>query len=359
MRRLFAGYPQVIYELSPEIPLVNGCCLLSKILCIPSTGCQGGPRRPEVALSFADVAAIIDRHNKGEKLNVAGVGEFEIEWHLAADLKTLKALFGCKGGANAKYACLYCLLQWAKGQWKGGACKCAQHKPPERDSAASVKRQRPEKWDPILPIPLERVHLCTMHAENRLLEKLVHLHVAHVWNSSSAGRAKRLQALERVLSEAGVQGGNAKIEWDDTKKRVTKHSFKDTTARRFTSKLDSQGRQVGNLWRKLLEAEDDPDRRRRVQNQKVWEAYERLAPYLRNQKYRVATGSDPTKYKRTVGDFLRVFVDCWRETHVTHHMVDYIPVLRLLASVSVQRMQTALSLFRFNSDDHGQLRPTS
>jgi len=26
--------------------------------------------------------------------------------------------------------------------------------------------------------PLERVHICTMHCENRIVEKLVHLHIA-------------------------------------------------------------------------------------------------------------------------------------------------------------------------------------
>lgn len=271
--------------------------------------------------SFADVADVIKRHNNGETLDVAGVGKFNIEWHLASDLKTLKALYGCKSGPNATYSCLYCMLKRENGQWKGGACKAKQHLPPDRDSDANAATQGSDNWDPILPIPLSRVHICTMHAENRLIEKIIHLHISHVYNSDGEGRAERLAALEGVLSRAGVQGGNAKIEWDEKKKRVLKHSMKDTTVRRFTKKFDSAGRQVGNLWRALLEAEDDPDRRRRVLKQKVWEAVESLAPYLRDQKYRAATGSDPAKFKKVVGGFLRAFVDCWGETHVTHYMV--------------------------------------
>jgi hypothetical protein len=95
-------------------------------------------------LSFSDIADVIRRHNAGEKLCVLGVDEFEVEWHLACNLKTLKALYGCKGGANAKFACIYCLKQRERGQWKGGACKCAQHKPPDRDSATNIGKQGPD-----------------------------------------------------------------------------------------------------------------------------------------------------------------------------------------------------------------------
>ncbi|GAQ93476.1 hypothetical protein KFL_015640010, partial [Klebsormidium nitens] len=115
-------------------------------------------------------------------------------------------------------------------------------------------------------------------------------------------------------------GGNAKIEWDEKKKRRVKHSFKDRTARFFTSKFDADGRQVGELWKKLMDAENDTDRVRRKRKEAVWEAYEALAPYLRDQKYSAATGSDPAKYKQVVHAFLKAFVAAYGETHVTHYM---------------------------------------
>ncbi|GAQ93477.1 hypothetical protein KFL_015640020 [Klebsormidium nitens] len=147
-------------------------------------------------MSFSDLSTTIERHNSGRKLVVEGVGEFEVEWHLAGDLKTLKALYGTSSGANAKFACIYCLQQRKNGSW-GRACACPQGEPPDRDSQENVAKQGGVgggEWDPILPIPLTRVHMCTMHAENRIIEKLVHLPVSHVWNASgdSPGRGGRV-----------------------------------------------------------------------------------------------------------------------------------------------------------------------
>ena len=50
----------------------------------------------------------IKRQNSVGKLHVAGIGAFEVEWHLAGDLKTLKCMLGCKQGANTSFPCIYC-----------------------------------------------------------------------------------------------------------------------------------------------------------------------------------------------------------------------------------------------------------
>ena len=43
-----------------------------------------------------DIPNIIECQSKGQILYVVGVGDFVVEWHIAADLKTPKCLFGCE-----------------------------------------------------------------------------------------------------------------------------------------------------------------------------------------------------------------------------------------------------------------------
>ena len=51
---------------------------------------------------------VISEQTEGRKLHVQGVGSFDVEWHMAGDLKTLKCMLGCKLGANTMYPCIYC-----------------------------------------------------------------------------------------------------------------------------------------------------------------------------------------------------------------------------------------------------------
>jgi hypothetical protein len=45
---------------------------------------------------------------------VLGVGEFKLKWHLSADLKTIKYIYGLGRGACAKHCCIYCSQEKAK-----------------------------------------------------------------------------------------------------------------------------------------------------------------------------------------------------------------------------------------------------
>ena len=57
----------------------------------------------------AGIADIIKMQEEGQTLVVDGHGTFQVEWHLAGDLKTLKCLFGCDTGTSTKLTCLYCM----------------------------------------------------------------------------------------------------------------------------------------------------------------------------------------------------------------------------------------------------------
>ena len=107
---------------------------------------------------------VIKRQSDGETLHVEGYGDYNVEWHLAGDLKTLKCMYGCSNAANARMPCLFCKRErktdangkksWANEGRVGGA--------PTRDAmvpgANGDMVYEDEKWDPVLPIPLTRVH---------------------------------------------------------------------------------------------------------------------------------------------------------------------------------------------------------
>ena len=118
----------------------------------------------------------------GEKLYVEGYGEYEVEWHLAADLKTLKCMFGIFQGAMAKYPCLYCMAERgvSKGgkerEWKSVNANSNRRQAPNRDAPGADPN-----WDPILAIPLIRVHICVLHALVRIIEKLVYMYIKFAW----------------------------------------------------------------------------------------------------------------------------------------------------------------------------------
>ena len=46
----------------------------------------------------ARIKHIISFQVHGQNLQVSGIGNFDIEWNLGGDLKTLKCMLGCKGG---------------------------------------------------------------------------------------------------------------------------------------------------------------------------------------------------------------------------------------------------------------------
>jgi hypothetical protein len=57
---------------------------------------------------------VIQAQEDGQLLTVDGVGQFRVEWHLSADMKTIKCMYGLKHGANNKHSCIYCIQERSK-----------------------------------------------------------------------------------------------------------------------------------------------------------------------------------------------------------------------------------------------------
>jgi len=55
------------------------------------------------------------------------------------------------------------------------------------------------RWRPIFPIPLDWVHICTLHGFNRIVEKIGHLHFIHIWTiQDEALKKAATKEMERI-----------------------------------------------------------------------------------------------------------------------------------------------------------------
>ena len=185
------------------------------------------------------------------------MGDFIVEWHLAADLKTLKCLFGCDQGPNTKFPCLYCLKKKEKQKnansyrWEGGPLACRCNVEPNRDKDDS-------KWAPILKIPLSHVHICTLHVEMRILDKLIHMHICYAWNMGNRDQSSlALKKIEDIFNNLRVQGGNVHIVKDNELSGKShyvpcKISIGGAKARHFLSApIDQRTSGKWELWKDL------------------------------------------------------------------------------------------------------------
>ena len=116
---------------------------------------------------------------------------------------------GGKGVANSlKNVSATQTVSKEKHQWSQGILSCDQRVPPNRDTKDS-------NWDPILHIPLTNVHVCTLHARLRILDKLLMLHINYSWSMEPADRREEcIRELEDILSSVGLHGGAVKLTKD-------------------------------------------------------------------------------------------------------------------------------------------------
>lgn len=54
-------------------------------------------------LEQTPIPEIINAQSTSQKLVVENVGEFDVEWHLAAHMKTIKCMYGFSHGANSAH----------------------------------------------------------------------------------------------------------------------------------------------------------------------------------------------------------------------------------------------------------------
>lgn len=250
---------------------------------------------------------------EGVPLNIPGIGTFNIEWHLAGDLKTLKCMFNVSHGANSKHPCLYC-MKTAKDM--------------TRSTGISRDREDPN-WKPVLPIPLRNVHICTLHAEVRIIEKIIYLHILFAWNSEPEASAKEaISRLEDVLSKAGLHKGHVKIKKDDKLSGKTgnipcKPSIGGSKARRFLSNYSGKQSKVQYMvWKEIIAATQDFEEEgsTRIHKVEVWKKLDNMVKYLRKDKF---SNTDVQMIQKTTNEFVDAVQSAWGVDHITHYMVRF------------------------------------
>lgn len=285
------------------------------------------------------------QQTSGQKLHVTGVGAFEVEWHLAGDLKTLKCMLGCKQGANTSFPCIYCCHKKiiskdevkkgkdlkAKGthidagkknqvQWQDGILSCVQGVPPNRDS-------KDKDWSPILSIPLTRVHVCTLHARLRMLDKLLKLHINYAWNMEPETRRQEcIREMEGLLSSVGLHGGAVTLTKDQkasgsTQDNPHKICMGGAKARHLLSNhTQSASHTEFQLWKKVCDITTyrGNDANLGMKRARVWESLDNMIRLLEKSNL---TNSEAEELKQTIDTFTYQMVDAWGETHITHYMV--------------------------------------
>lgn len=280
---------------------------------------------------------VISAQSSGQKLVVPGIGSFSVEWHLSADMKTIKCMYGLKHGPSSKMNCIYCEQERnkpvvgnaasssqaatarAKSHWHGGLFA-------SRIRAKPCDVSSHDRWKPILPIPLTRVHICTLHAQVRIIEKMLHMHFMFVWNMQGEDRrANAIDLMEKSLSEIGVEGGNCQLKKDPKLSGATgnvpqKPSLSGVVASRLFQPSSWSGKD--KAWKDVCTAEQNNleqglSRQRRYD---MWEAFEELQPYLTGL---VLTTEQRRACKEKFDKWGKLYLAAFGEEHVTHYMVSY------------------------------------
>ena len=256
------------------------------------------------------IPSIINSQEGGTMLHVEGFGDYRVQWHMAGDLKTLKCMYNISKGPIAKSPCLYCM---------GSAQDCQ----PSRWNRPPDRHLKDKAFHVVLNIPLSRVHICTLHALCRIIEKIVHLYIGFAWKLRPAkARDEAIQKLEKVLSEIGLHGGNVKIV-ADTKKSgkgnlvPIKPSIGGVKARRFLSCYKNLGKinaRAGgssikwNQWKALHNAIKDHGDDGQMRNRKaeVWEALDKVFFYCEKVLW---NGAELEDYKRYLAIFKKSMIE--------------------------------------------------
>ena len=273
--------------------------------------------------SKTTIPETIEAQTDGAVLEVEGLGAFKVEWHMAGDLKTLKCMYNISKGGNSKTPCLYCMQQ---------AKHCSAlnfNKQPDRE-------RKDRKFHAIFKIPLSNVHICTLHALCRIVEKLVYLYIGYAWKIKNPGERERaIKQVEAALSEAGLHGGNVRIEADDKKSQngnsvPRKPSIGGVKARRFFAfygRLGKINQKKGSstikydMWKVLHNAVKDhgDDGNTRNRKAEVWRSLDSIFKFCNKEKW---DDKDHDQYKKTLKSFISSFKGAWNENNITHYMVN-------------------------------------
>lgn len=191
-------------------------------------------------------------------------------------------------------------------------------------------------FKPVLDIPLSRVHVCTMHALCRIVEKLVFLYICFAWTvQPNSERNMSISSLENALSDIGLHGGNVKLEVDEKRSKggkciPKKVSISGVKARKFLS-MPAQSEDANdvtttrrvlsyNKWKAVHNAVvDHADQgRARARKAEVWKSLDTVFKFCDKRQW---SNEDHTFFQRALENFKTSMISAWTDKHITHYMV--------------------------------------
>lgn len=299
------------------------------------------PRETHEILSWVfsqtKIPALVKAQGEGQLLEVPGIGSFAVEWHLAADLKTIKCMYGLKMGANGQ-SCVYCNQDRVKpvvgttiqASAAMNSRKCSWHDGlfSKKISAKPLTRKSTSgRWKPILDIPMDRVHFCTLHAFNRIIEKIVHLHFIHIWTIRDAALQKvAVDEMQKIVSLTGAHGGNVVIfkseELSGKCNNVpNKPSFSGAHALKLFANNPTNVGHPRKLYVDVVNAEKNyinngQSKRDRLE---LWQSLDSLRSYF--NQLRLTDEQSVKDFKTKIAAWGRLYIRCFGEHHVTHYVV--------------------------------------
>jgi hypothetical protein len=288
--------------------------------------------------NLTKIPDLIKAQGRGQLLEVPGIGSFTVEWHLAADMKTIKAMYGLKQGPNCPQCCIYCCQTRVKPvvgtvaqattaannrkfTWHNGLFSKAVMAEP-LGGAATLGR-----WKPIFDIPLDRVHICVLHALNRIIEKMVHMSFMHVWTIRDKEMQKNaIDEMQKVVSLTGAHGGNVVIfkhaELSGKSNNVpNKPSFGGAHALKLFKENPLELQCPRKLYVDVINSEKNFSNLGQARRDRLdlWQMLDNLLPYFKG--LRLGDDQSAPDFRSKVEAFGRQYIKCFGETHVTHYMV--------------------------------------
>jgi len=181
------------------------------------------------------------------------------------------------------------------------------------------------RWKPILPIPMDRVHLCTLHAFNRIIEKIIHLYFQFIWTLRDKNMQRSaIEDMQRVLSSTGAHGGNVRIFKNNNlsgqhSNVPSKPSFNECHAAKLFKPSTLLGGST-KLYVDVVPAEKSfmsggATKRAKLD---VWIGLEKLKPYLEELTLQ---DDKKAKFKGLVKAWGQQFIRAFGEQYVTHYIV--------------------------------------
>ncbi len=279
---------------------------------------------------LSNVNDMVKEFNSGRTLEFPGVDiPLAVDVHLAADLKTLHAIYDVHNSPSAHFQNLYDNVHHDNiGEVIDDILAG------KRVYTAAEISLCKDLSQAALAIPLDKVHFCSMHAEMRLVEHVLNKMINDAWNCTNTNggsdrlRVQKLEAITLVLRRLGVYGGKVKIR-EDLKRASPngpshhkKISMNGTMCRTLLDSNDGE-------WYKMLIAALSPDAARRVKLKECWASLSAVCVYLRSK---ILTAQQTRSWPSVVSRFLKAYNACYGNKYTR-----YMYLLGTVGSIFVQQ----------------------